>query len=235
MCIRPKARSTAAGFTLLEVIIAMALITLLIGGVYGIANAAMRLGASMSKARLSETRLTNFTQAWRAYLESLPPGIRLTCGLQKVSRGAAGRLLIEGGEPPFAWTRAVRLADAVEFSVIKGAGPQSLALRVTHLKRLEKPTVMDAYEPIAELVLLEDLEEFRWEFYEAAKKRWFNSWDPEKHEAPPLFMRLHFRFLGSPHEHEHTFWIANDLTPPAPPAAEPRPGAPAAPSGAVTN
>jgi prepilin-type N-terminal cleavage/methylation domain-containing protein len=212
-----------SGFTLIEVILAMGLIGLLLGGVYSIANGALQLGTSMNKSRITETRLTNFTTAWRDYLENLPPNIRFGCGLQKVKRGAGGNLLIEGGQVPFIWTQHVRLADAVEFAVVRGKETGSLQLNVRHLKRLEKPNTFDAYEDIAELPLLEGLKEFRWDFYDPEKKRWFTTWDPEKRPAPPLFMRLHFQFTKDPRPYEFTYWIANDLSP----AGTPQPQAPA--------
>jgi prepilin-type N-terminal cleavage/methylation domain-containing protein len=200
-----------SAFTLIEVLLAMGVIGLLIGGVYGLANGAIQLGASMNQSRISETRLTNFTAAWRDYLENLPPGIRLSCGLEKAKRGAGGNLLIEGGQVPFVWTRAVRLADAIEFAVVRGKETGSLQLNVRHLKRLEKPNAFDAYSQIAELTLLDGLKEFRWEFYDTEKKRWFATWDSTKRPAPPLYMKLHFQFLKDPRAYEFTYWIANDL------------------------
>ncbi len=146
-------------------------------------------------------------------MENLPPGIRLSCGLEKAKRGAGGNLLIEGGQVPFVWTRGVRLADAVEFAVVRGQETGSLKLNVRHLKRLEKPNAFDAYSQIAELTLLDGLKEFRWEFYDTEKKRWFATWDADKRPAPPLYMKLHFQFLKDPREYEFTYWIANDLAP----------------------
>lgn len=226
MCIHPSAHKVAqpsrlcsrqAGslphqaFTLIEVLLAMGVIGLLIGGVYGLANGAIQLGASMNQSRISETRLTNFTTAWRDYLENLLPGIRLSCGLEKAKRGAGGNLLIEGGQVPFVWTSRVRLADAVEFAIVRGKETGSLQLNVRHLKRLEKPNAFDVYSQIAELTLLDGLKEFRWEFYDTEKKRWFATWDADKHPAPPSHMKLHFQFLKDPREYVFTYWIANDL------------------------
>lgn len=213
-CARKSVGVSAAGFTLLEVIAALALITLIIGGVYGVADGALKLGTSMNKSRIAEIRVSNFVNQWRDYLENVPPGIRLSSGLEKVSRGAAGNLLIEGSQVPFAWTRAVRLADAVEFATIKGETPKTFTLVVRHLKKLEKPTILDSYRVIGELPLLTGLKEFKTQFYEPNDKRWFTTWNPEKRPAPPLFMKLEFSFVNDPREHEFTFWIANDLKPP---------------------
>jgi hypothetical protein len=201
----------------------MGLIGLLLGGVYSIVSGALQLGTSMNKSRLTETRLTNFTTAWRDYLENLPPNIRFGCGLQKVKRGAGGNLLIEGGQVPFIWNQHVRLADAVEFAVVLGKEKGSLQLNVRHLKRLQTPTTFDAYKDIAELPLLEGLKEFRWDFYDREKKRWFTTWDPDNRADPPLFMRLHFEFTTDPRPYEFTYWIANDLSP----AGAPQPQVPA--------
>jgi prepilin-type N-terminal cleavage/methylation domain-containing protein len=203
-----------AAFTLIEVILAMGLIGVVIGGAYSIASGAVQLGSSLARSRIHETRLNHFTSAWRDYLENLPPGIRLSCGMQKVKRGAGGNLLIEGGQAPFLWTQGVRQADAVEFAVTReSSSSASLQLLVRHLKKRARPDAFDAYDQLAELPLLSGLQACRWEFYDVEKKRWFSTWEADKRPAPPLFMRLHFQFMQDPREYEFVYWIANDLAP----------------------
>jgi prepilin-type N-terminal cleavage/methylation domain-containing protein len=82
MFIHPPVRKVSSGFTLLEVIAALALISLIIGGVYGVADGALRLSTSMNKARMAEMRVTNFVNQWRDYLENVPPTIQLSSGLE---------------------------------------------------------------------------------------------------------------------------------------------------------
>jgi prepilin-type N-terminal cleavage/methylation domain-containing protein len=219
MCIRPTARSKAA-FTLLEVVLAMALIGLILGGVYGVANGTMQLGKSMSEARVAETRITNFVNQWRDYLETMPPGIQLTAGAEKVARGSSDNLFILGGHMPFAWDRRLKLADAVEFDLVRHAGGKGLDLIVRHLKKPLQARSPDQLDTLAELPILEGLKQMQWQFYEPVEKKWFTSWDPAKRPQPPLFMKLRFSFTADPREHEYTFWIANDLsqvTAPPPP------------------
>ncbi len=220
MCIRPTARSKAA-FTLLEVILAMALIGLLLGGVYGIANGTMQLGKSMSDARIAETRISNFVTQWRDYLETMPPGIQLSAAVEKAARGASGNLFILGGPMPFVWDRALKHADAVEFGVVRNKGSKDLSLIVRHLKRAEKARTPDQFTTLAELPILDGLKQMQWQFYEPEEKQWFTSWDTKKRPQPPLFMKLKFAFTADPREHEYTFWIANDLAQVSVPQAQP--------------
>lgn len=213
-------RSSAAGFTLLEVIAAMALIVFVIGGVYGLGASTMKLGASLSSSRIVETRITNFISAWREYLESLPPGIRFDAS----ARG----IFIENSQVPFAWNRASRRADAVEFTLGEKSA-QGGDFTVRHLKRPQQPVSPDEFKLISELPILEGLRECGWQFYEPLEKKWLSDWDSKKLPQPPLFMRLKFAFIGDPRSFEHTFWISGGFVTPA----NPSPAQPAAPGQAV--
>ena len=163
MSIHPTARHSAVrsllrgGFTLIEVIAAMALMTFVIGGVYGIANGAMELGRSMSENRIHETRITNFVTAWREYLENLPPETRITVGEKPSRKFGKGSLLVENGSVPFAWTQNVRLAEAVEFKLERSlSNRNAMTLHVLHLKEKKRATSADDYEVLADLPLLTD-------------------------------------------------------------------------------
>ena len=210
-------RAARGGFTLLEVIVGMALITLVIGGVYGIANGALQLGTTMREARIKENRITRFTAQWRDYLETLPPGTVWTAPPGSAGSGSSGKLLIEGGSAPFAWQKAVRLADAVEFRVDRSERSNDLALYIRHLKRPERANSVSDYETMAEIALLENVEQLQWQFFDPSEDNegWFSTWDPEKRPLPPLFMRLKLQFTDDPSSHDFTFWVANDLQPPS--------------------
>jgi prepilin-type N-terminal cleavage/methylation domain-containing protein len=213
-----------SGFTLLEVIAAMALIVFLIGGVYSVGSGSVALGASINRSRIVETRISSFVSVWREYLETLPPGIRFSC--------KDSTLLIENGTVPFAWNRSVRRADAVEFAFEGKRGADGADFMVRHLKRPQKPTTPDEYKIVAELPILEGMRALDWKFYEPVDKKWLSEWDAKKRPQPPLFMRLHFGFKGDPREFEYTFWVANDfITPQNPAPAQPQNpnGQPAAP------
>jgi prepilin-type N-terminal cleavage/methylation domain-containing protein len=226
--------STPHAFTLLEVILAMGLLSIVIGGVYGIANGAITLGKAMTDSRIHESRVMNFTAAWREYLEGLPPNTRITVGTKPSRTFGRGSFLVENGSVPFAWSPRVRLAPAVEFKLKRiETSPGSSTLWVRHLERPKKASV-DDYKVISELPLLENLREFTWEFYDAPEEEWVTYWEDEPH--PPLYMKLRFGFAYEPKSkvYEYTFWIsggnqvneapAGQRGQPTQPPAQPPPG-----------
>ncbi|MFO1482966.1 MAG: prepilin-type N-terminal cleavage/methylation domain-containing protein [Verrucomicrobiaceae bacterium] len=200
-----------SGFTLVEVLLALALVGLLISSVFGVVDGAMQLGKSMGAARVTETRISNFVTQWRDYFENVPPGITLAAGAEKATRGSSGNLFIVGSQMPFCWDSRLKMADAVEFGLVRVRGEKTLDLVVRHLKRPLRASKPDQFDTIAELPILENLTRMQWQFYDAEEKKWFADWDPKKRPTPPLFIRLRFAFLNDPREHEYTFWVANDL------------------------
>ena len=213
MCIHPTARSNASGFTLLEILLALVLIGLVLSGVFSVADGAMQLGKSMGAARVSETRISNFVTQWRDYFETVPPGISLAAGAEKAARGSSGSLFILGSQMPFVWDQRLKMADAVEFGLVRAPGPEkTLNLVVRHLKRPLKATREDQFDTLAELPILENLKQMQWQFYSPEDKKWFIDWDPKKRPKPPLFIKLRFAFLNDTREHEYTFWVASDLS-----------------------
>jgi prepilin-type N-terminal cleavage/methylation domain-containing protein len=200
-----------SGFTLLEVLLALVLVGLVLSGVLGVADGAMQLGKSMNAARVSETRISNFVTQWRDYFESVPPGIQISAGLEKAARGSSGNLFILGGQMPFVWDQRLKMADAVEFGLVRERGQKTLNLVVRHLKRPKNARDPNQFDAIAELPILENLTQMQWLLYSSEDKDWFINWDPAKRSAPPLFIKLKFSFLNDPREHEYTFWVANDL------------------------
>lgn len=238
MSIHPTARHSAVrkllrgGFTLIEVIAAMALMSFVIGGVYGIANGAMELGRSMSENRIHETRITNFVTAWREYLENLPPETRITVGEKPSRKFGKGSLLVENGSVPFAWTQNVRLAEAVEFKLERSlSNRNAMTLHVLHLEQKERAAAADDYAVLADLPLLENLRRFEWQFYDAEEDEWVTLW--EDRPAPPLYLRLTFGFITEARDYSYVFWISGGNRVNETPGGAPGPQAPPVQGGGV--
>jgi prepilin-type N-terminal cleavage/methylation domain-containing protein len=204
------------GFTLIEVVMALALITFLIGGVFGIADSALRLGSSMSQSRIEEARIMHFTAQLRVFWETLSPQARMETDGSNILR-------IATEYPPFVWNRRAWMAEAVEFE------RKNNALIVRHLRHPNSQP--QGWETISELNLLDDLQSFNWDFYLAQEDQWVG--ELRENAAKPLFVRLRYQFRNLPQPSEDTFWVANDLVLSGanpPPPLPPPPGSQASPN-----
>ena len=197
----------------MELLLSLALVGLILSGVFGVAQGAMQLGKSMHSARVAETRISNFVTAWRDYFENVPPGIVLASGAEKAAYGSSGNLFILGSQMPFVWDQRLKTADAVEFGLVRERGTKNISLVVRHLKRPAEAANKDTFESIAELPILEGLKQMQWQFYDAQDQKWFTTWDPKKRNAPPLYLKLKFSFHADPREHEYTFWLGSSQAP----------------------
>ena len=198
--------SFSPGFTLLEVVCALAIIIFLIGGVYGIAEASTRLGATMGRTRITETRVTNLLNHWRDHLETLPRGAMLTAD--------ATTLQLTGGGAPFAWRRELLGCDATRL-VLQGD-----TLQVSHLRS----DGAQGFTAEAEMPLLSGLRECRWEFFDSTNKSWAAVW-AEDRASLPMLMRWRFAFAAEPAVHEHTFWLSGVAAAPGTETSAPTPPA----------
>ena len=186
----------ASAFTLIEVMAGMALLVCLIGSVYGIADGTLRLGTSLSTARVSDARVNHLFNQWRAGMENLGAGAKLTA----LNNGERQEILVEDARPLFAWNRAGRTAAATRLIYSES----SAALTVQHLKRNERGA-SDDYLTVGELPLVEGVSRCTWEFYDAETKEWQDHWIIE--ERLPALMKVRCVFSGEPFPAEATFAI----------------------------
>ena len=183
-----------AGFTLIEVMAGMALIVMLIGSVYGVADGTLRLSTSLSNARTAEARVNHFTTVWRSSLENLGPTAKIFASTNSDGR----ELSIEGARGIFAWSRVVRTAAAVRLVFALS----DHCLVVKHLKSSSNGEL----QTIGELTLLDGVRELSWQFYDAQSKAWSDDWTST--ERLPTLMRLRCVLTDQPFPLEGTFWIS---------------------------
>ena len=184
--------SRRAGFTLIEVIAAMALVMLLIGGIYGIANGALELSRANGEARLADLRLTNLVELWRRQFEKLPPGARL-----RTEPGDGGTWLgIDNADGLLDWNPALAQADTVAF----GLEDDRLVLEQ-----------WQGSQRLASVALLPDVEALRWEFYDPVETRWIaNQW-PHAGRRPQLAAVI-LKLGRDPGSQRHVFRVAPALS-----------------------
>ena len=204
-------RRDHGGFTLLEVIMGVALISLLFGGIYGIANASVDLGRSVSENRLKEMRASGLVNLLREGFESLPPGSKLDLPRRRGVPGSDGAIRVIDAAGVWAWSGATGAADAVE--IFPEAGEEDVDLVLAHLRVIGGGAI-DAegveFEEFSRTRLV-TLESFWWEFFDADSGGWVSDWENGKKR--PRLVSVHFALPGDPAVRRHVFAVPPEMNP----------------------
>ncbi len=210
-CMTARSRS---GFTLLEMVVALAVFVIIIAGVFAIAQGSMELSSDMSVAQERSMIRQNFIEFLRESFRRLPGDADITLAV-KAQRGAYVPTIsvFNGGdaftpgpaispdasvdlfadEMPGGYLRVgLRLVDADETSQRRNAlGPAA------------PPQRRSSGAKAVVLPLIDRVGRFEWQFYDSQQQKWTNNW---KGPGRPLFAELQFA-LDDGDVSRAVFWI----------------------------
>lgn len=178
--------SRASAFTLLEVIIVLAITALVLGAVYSLAQGTLMLADDVRRAERRDAR----TQAFATFCEQMLMNLPATALLKLSTTQEQGQYLagleLEHVRSPFDETLDCRVAL---FTKVKPGGGMHLMLTCGE----------------ASVVLFEDLVRCEWSAMQPATKQWVPFWtDGATH---PKLMKLVMTQAGGAAT-EQVFWIA---------------------------
>ena len=193
----PRARA----FTLLEVIVVLAITALVLSAVYTIAQGTLTLADDVRRAERRDTR----TQAFTTYCEHLMTSLPATATLNLITTQEHGeyltRLELQHVRSPFDNT-----PDCEVTLFTQGRPGGGLRLLLTC-----QPS--SHAQAMASVVLFDDLLQCEWRVFDPTAKQWTTLWKedteaatPAVHPHPPLLKVVMNSSVAEPHE--HVFWIA---------------------------
>jgi len=212
----PPRRRT--GFTLLELVLAIGLMTALIGMVFAIARSSLALGNTVVNTQNEEMLHQAFFELLGQRFSSLPGNTRFDLQVQD----SGGQYLTDptlqkvpltfrlGGQPA--------VAKAVQLSTVRRrSGFLSIVLRYYEDEILEgsdaatSSTSQLDNEPFAEIELLSDVAYFEWRVLDGRSMEWQYDWDLQG--RLPLQLELVMSFGARGEEIRHIFWISPKQNP----------------------
>ena len=235
--LKTHARRSRGGFTLLEMIVALAVFVIIIAGVFAIAKGSMDLSADLSETQERSMIRQNFIEFLRESFRRVPGDADITLDV-KTSRGAYVPTVsvFNGGDaftpgPPISPDESVDL-----FATEMPGGYLRVALRHVDADETSRRRNALGSGPgtgtssrrsgggAAESVLplIDHVGTFEWQFYDAQQQKWVNKWTGP---GRPLFAELKFA-LDDGEVSRSVFWIPPVLKRPLNGAAVP--GQPAA-------
>jgi type II secretory pathway pseudopilin PulG len=230
--------TSSAGFTLLEIVIALSVFVLIIGGVFGIAHGTLELSNDITLTQERSLIRQNFIEFLRTSFRRLPAEAELVLGRPSSGGTGAVSITIFNGGDAFSPGPAIPPEGSVELysKEMPGGdftvglrmldGDQTQALRTNTGRSLRRASGKETILP-----LVEDVQRFNWEFYDASRAEWVGKWEGA---ARPMFARVELA-LDDGIPTVYVFWIPPILRSPVSGAMQPqlgpdgRPLPPAAP------
>ena len=205
---QPRCRQ---GFSLLELVVAMLLLTMIVGMVFGIARTSLALGHSIVVTQNEEMEHQAFFELLSRRFSALPGNARFDLQVEDSGSHYISDLTLQNVPLSFNWGGEERIAKAVQLSTVKRrSGYLDIVLRYFENEILEGSestfgTSSIDNEPFAEIVLLSDVAFFEWRVLDGRSMEWQFDWDIQG--RLPLQAELIMAIGAKGEEIRQVFWI----------------------------
>ncbi|MEP4047865.1 MAG: hypothetical protein ABJN80_03395 [Luteolibacter sp.] len=207
---------TEGGFTLLELVLALLLIGLLVGMVFGTARSSLILGNNVVQTQNEEMLHQAFFDFLGNRIAALPGNTRMELAVTDAGSHYLTDLTLEQVPLSFTWGGAERTAKAIRLSTIKRRSGYLDIVLSYYENEIIDPSSTDssgngfassalAEEPFAEIVLLTDVAYFEWRVLDGRTLEYQYDWDIAG--RLPLQMELTCAFGAAGEEIRHIFWV----------------------------
>ncbi|MES2997258.1 MAG: prepilin-type N-terminal cleavage/methylation domain-containing protein [Verrucomicrobiota bacterium] len=201
-----------SGFTLLELVLAMLILTAVIGMVFGTARTSLALGRTVTETQNEEMLHQAFFDLLEERFKSLPGNTRFELKSSKDGNLYVSDLTLQNVPLAFTWGGVERIAKAVRISTVKRrSGFLDIVLQYYENEILEDSESTSgqspalAKEPFAEIVLMENVAYFEWRVLDGRSMEWQYDWEIQG--RCPLQAELLMGIGENGREIRRVFWI----------------------------
>lgn len=174
-------------FTLIEMVLAMAVLGLLVSGIFAIAGGSLRMTRELTETQERSMLHDNFLEFCRRSFQQLPSHARLSLQLQPAGGYYLPSLVVDDPGPSFAPFGAMPPEARIVLSITEQRGGGLTASLQTW--QPDEAKAVRANLPVAQpksapLPLLERLSRCEWRFLDGRTQRWQTVW--KEQERPRL-------------------------------------------------
>lgn len=209
MISRPH-KSRSAGFTLLELVISVALMSMIVGMVFSTARSCLSIANAIVQSQDEEMLHQAFVDLLTQRFSSLPGNTRFDLQVSDSGSHYLSDLTLQNVPLSFTWGGQARIAKAVQLSTLKKrSGFLDIVLRYYENEILPDSTSATSStgdeKPFAEIVLLTDVAYFEWRVLDGRSMEWQFDWDLQG--RMPLQLELTMAVGAKGEEIRQIFWI----------------------------
>jgi type II secretory pathway pseudopilin PulG len=204
------ANSRHSGFTLLELVLSILVMTIIIGMVFSTARTSLALGATIVKTQNEEMLHQAFFDLLTQRFATMPGNTRFDLQVNDSGSHYLSDLTLQNAPLGFTWGGQERIAKAVQLSTVKRrSGYLDIVLRYYENEILPDSaggkTNANGDEPFAEIVLLSDVAYFEWRVLDGRSMEWQYDWDLQG--RLPLQIELVMAIGAKGEEMRQVFWV----------------------------
>lgn len=201
--------SRRRGFTLLELVLALLLMSLLVGMIFSTFSANMQLGNAVMQTQNEEGERKAMFELLGKMFGTLPGNARMELTSNDAGAQYLSDLTLQNVPLAFTWGGTEKVAKAVRLSTVsRRDGYLDIVLRYYEeeiLQDSDNQETNTSLEPFAEVVLLEDVRTFEWQVLDGRTMEWAYDWDLVG--RLPLQMELTVAFGANGDFMKQIFWI----------------------------
>jgi prepilin-type N-terminal cleavage/methylation domain-containing protein len=168
----------SCGFTLFEVMMAIAIFVILVGGIYMAVSSAISASVHLGSVQMEARQQTSFVRFLRDGFLNLPAGAKISLLTRDMGqRGRMVELVIERASGAFETGVLETQGSGVVLAVIpdgKGASTFSMQRFVSGLSEKERDQNLEAG---SWLRVLEEVRTVRWRFWDKQEQKFIETWD----------------------------------------------------------
>ena len=208
--------SRRSGFTLIEVLLALALLGMLTTGIFAVQRGAMQVSNEVTTRQLQTLRMHSFCELLRRNYEQLPGNARVILTPTGGANSGLSEVAFVDYPLAFSWPGVPAGSKTVIFRAersITGFGTQAALLYLDEEQstdyeqgRLNENTAM------ARLTLIDGLRTLTWRFFDDSKQEWVYEWE-RTNTRRPSFVELGLEFLDGQDPVRLVFWIPTVANP----------------------
>ena len=207
-------RSPQRGYLLLEVVIAMGLAAVLLGGIFTIATGTMSLAEKVVTEGRMQTRREAFLDFLGQSFEQLPGNAVIELQTTETAQRFLPRLTIENAPASFSFAGQPFSAQAIVLTTVPvPSGGVNVVIEYYEEPLLDSGDLAadTGQEPVGSLILYRDIWRFELRVLDVRTDEWVSDWDiPSR---LPLQVELNAVFDPDGEEVVHYFWIPPKANP----------------------
>jgi prepilin-type N-terminal cleavage/methylation domain-containing protein len=191
----------ASGFTLLEIVVVLAIVALVLGAVYSLAGGTLTLADDVQRARRRDTREQAFITFCEHLMMELPPTAALNLKTTQEGGQYLTALELEHVPSPFDGTPDCKLTLFTE--AMAGGG---VRLMISVQKKGKD-------QPEIRVMLFENLAECGWRVFDTGSGQWATTWNEGTEENVPHVhpQLLEWSATQGVEKQRRVFWIAPNI------------------------